>query len=95
MDRRDESRKAFTPSEWVDIGQAVEKIEKEKAKEREREGGRAGGKGSGNLPEASKGDARDKVARAVGTSGRTYEKAKAIVEAAKAKPGHGKWARVS
>jgi hypothetical protein len=38
------------------------------------------------LPEASKGDTRDKVAEAVGMGGRTYEKAKEVVEAAAAEP---------
>jgi ParB family chromosome partitioning protein len=85
---RDENtcRKDFTVSEAVAIGQALEELERTEAKKRQREGGRSGGKASGNLPEASKGDTRDKVAAAVGMSGRTYDKAKYVVEAAEKEP---------
>jgi hypothetical protein len=85
---RDENtcRKDFTPSEAVRIGTALEALEKEEAKERQKEGGRAGGKGSGKLPEAQTGDTRDKVAEAVGMSGRTYEKVKQVLQAAEADP---------
>lgn len=79
-------RDDFTPSEMVDIGRAVEALLREQAKERKREGGRNGGKASGKLPEASNGDARDHVARYCGISGRTYEKAKAVVDAAEREP---------
>jgi hypothetical protein len=37
---------------------------------------------SGNFPEGSKGRTRDQVAEAIGMSGRTYEKAKKVAEAA-------------
>ena len=47
----------LTLSEAVAIKRALEPIEREAAKERQREGGRIGGKGSGKLPEASKGNA--------------------------------------
>ena len=41
----------------------------------------------GNFPEqGSKGNSRDKAARGTGRSGRTMEKAAAIVEAAEAEP---------
>src|SRR5262249_22328033 len=45
-------------------------------------------KGGGKFPPPSgaNGKTRDKVAEAVGMSGRTYEKAKQVVEAAKAEP---------
>jgi ParB family chromosome partitioning protein len=79
-------RKDYTPSEAVALGSALEELERTGAKRRQQEGGRSGGKASGNLPEASKGDTRDKVAAAVGMSGRTYEKAKAVAEAAGAEP---------
>jgi hypothetical protein len=88
---RDENteRKAFTPSEAVALGAEIEELERKAAKERQRHhGGTAPGKTkntSGNLPEVS-GDTRDKTAEAVGMSGRTYEKAKAVVEAAEADP---------
>jgi hypothetical protein len=67
-------RKDFLPSELVAIGREVERVERERAKEREREGGRR--KGSGKLPDPEKGDSRDKIAKQLGISGRTYEKAR-------------------
>jgi ParB family chromosome partitioning protein len=88
---RDENtcRKDFTPSEAVAIGKALEELERKKAKERQKKhGGTAPGrKGDtgGNLPPV-KGKTRDKVAEVVGMSPRTYEKAKAVVEAAEADP---------
>jgi ParB family chromosome partitioning protein len=85
---RDENtcRKDFTPSEAAALGKKLEALAQREAKKRQQEGGRAGGKGSGKLPEASKGDTRDKVAEAVGMSGRTYEKVKQVVAAAEADP---------
>jgi N6-adenosine-specific RNA methylase IME4 len=79
-------RKDFTLSEAVAIKRALEPLEKAAAKERQREGGRRGGEGSGKLPEASKGNAADKAARATGMARRTLEKAEAIVDAAEAEP---------
>ena len=93
-----ECRKAFTPSEVVAIGAALERMEKCKSRECQQEGGRKGAAAtnrklgkkqetpSGNFPEADKGETRDKVAEAVGMSGRTYEKAKAVVAASKDDP---------
>jgi len=72
-------RKDFTPSELVAIGQEVERSERESARARKAHDGRPG-----KLPERQTGDARDKVAAQLGISGRTYEKAKAIVDAAEA-----------
>jgi ParB/RepB/Spo0J family partition protein len=95
---RDENtcRKDFTPREAVAIGKAIEELEKPKAKERQSEGGKKAGKGrpatektgGGNLPQPNgdTGKTRDKVAEAVGMSGRTYEKAKRVVEAAEKEP---------
>jgi N6-adenosine-specific RNA methylase IME4 len=74
-------RKDFTPSELVAIGQEVERVERERARERKAHDGRPG-----KLPERQTGDARDKVAAQLGISGRTYEKAKAVVDAAEAEP---------
>jgi hypothetical protein len=71
----------FLPTELVSIGLAVEALERPQARERQ---GRPGSARSGKLPEH--GDTRDKVAGALGTSGRTYEKAKAVVLAAEADP---------
>jgi N6-adenosine-specific RNA methylase IME4 len=79
-------RKDFTLSEAVAIKRALEPIEREAAKERQRAGGRSGGKASGKLPEASKGNAADKTAKATGMARRTLEKAEAIVAAAEAEP---------
>jgi N6-adenosine-specific RNA methylase IME4 len=45
-----------------------------------------GGPRSGNLPERETGDTRDKIAAGLGISGRTYEKACAIVDANDAEP---------
>ena len=79
-------RKDFTLSEAVAIKRALEPLERAAAKERQREGGRSGGKASGKLPEASKGNAADKAAKATGMARRTLEKAEAIVDAAEAEP---------
>jgi ParB-like chromosome segregation protein Spo0J len=79
-------RKDFTLSEAVAIKRALEPLEKAAAKERQREGGRSGGQGSGKLPEASKGNAADKAAKATGKARRTLEKAEAVVDAAEAEP---------
>jgi N6-adenosine-specific RNA methylase IME4/ParB-like chromosome segregation protein Spo0J len=79
-------RKALTPSEQVAIATAVYDLEQKRAKERQREGGQAGGKACGKLPQASRGKTRDRIAKAIGTSGRTLEKAMAVVEAAEANP---------
>jgi ParB family chromosome partitioning protein len=96
-------RKPFTRSEAVAIGRALEAHERPNAARRQAAGRarRQNGKkqpaapGSGHLPEPEpvvedKGQTRDKVAAIVGMSGRTYEKAKAVVAAAAADPGrHG------
>jgi N6-adenosine-specific RNA methylase IME4 len=74
-------RKDFTPSELVAIGAEVERIERKRAKLRRAHDGRPG-----KLPERQKGDARDKIAAQLGISGRTYERAKAVVDAAEAEP---------
>ena len=74
-------RKNFTPPELVAIGEAVERVERERARERKAHDGRPG-----KLPERQTGDARDKIAAQLGISGRTYEKAKAVVAAAEAEP---------
>ena len=55
-------------------------MEREKAKERKRDGGKV--KDPENLPEASKGDRRDKVGEKIGVSGRTFEKGKKVKETA-------------
>lgn len=88
---RDENtcRKDFTPSEAVAIGKALEELEKPKAKQRQAQKLK-----KGNATPVvenchhgeSNGKTRDKVADAVGMSGRTYEKAKKVVDAAEEEP---------
>ncbi len=79
-----ECRKGFTLSESVAMGETLEEVEKEEAKKRQ---GRPGQERCGKLPQQEPvGKTRDKVGAALGMSGRTYEKAKAVVEAAEADP---------
>ena len=85
------ARKDFTPSELVAITDAVAKRERELAKARQQKhGGTAPGKKhSGKLSTSDKGKTRDKldkVAKPLGMSGKTLEKARAVVEAAAADP---------
>ena len=84
---RDENtcRKEMTVSEKMSIGAALEELERPRAKERQRDGGSRGGRseGSENFTEASKkSTTRDIVGAAIGMSGITYQRAKAVVEAA-------------
>ncbi len=83
---RDENtcRKSFTPIEAVALGKSLEELESPAAKKRRESGNNQHTEASGNLPEPSKRQTRDIVAEAVGMSGRTYEKAKAVVAAATA-----------
>ena len=78
-------RKPFSPLEATAIGKALEELERPKAKERVREGGIAGGKspikGSVKFTEPC-GETRDKVGAAIGVSGVTYQRMKAVSEAA-------------
>lgn len=90
---RDENtcRKDFTKSEAVSLGRELEKLERAKAEKRmaatQAKPGQKVGQGSGNFPEPSdRGETRDKVGAAVGMSGVTYTRAKAVVEAAESDP---------
>ena len=85
---RDENtcRKDLTPTEAVAIGRELESLERKAARDRQSAGGRIGGQGGGKLPQASQGKTRDKVAASLGMSGRTYEKAKKVVQEAKKDP---------
>jgi ParB-like chromosome segregation protein Spo0J len=82
------------PSEAVALARKIAVHEEEAAKGRQQKGGKKAGRGrptgSGNLPEPvaeeDAGDTRDKVAEVVGMSGKTYEHARAVVEAAQARP---------
>jgi ParB-like chromosome segregation protein Spo0J len=91
-----ECRKPFTPSERVEIAAAIEAREAEKAKGRQTAKLKVG---NSEIPRAENfsqrekhceneenGRAKDKAAKAVGMSRPTLEKAKAVVEAAKADP---------
>lgn len=75
-------RKDYTPSQKVKIANEIEFYIKKAARERQSHGGPH----SGKLPERLKGDTRDIVAKRFGTSGRTLEKAKAVVQAAEENP---------
>jgi hypothetical protein len=84
-------RKEFTPSERLEIAEAMAAQEREKARERQAQAGPKEGRGkkqsaSGKLPEPVSGRIRDIIASRVGWSGRTYEKAKMVAEAAKDNP---------
>ncbi len=86
---RDENtcRKDFTPSEMVAMGRRLEELERPAARERIAEAGRSAAPGrpaesSGDSPELSKGETREKVAAAFGVGGKKYEHAKKVVEAA-------------
>src|SRR5262249_39520880 len=69
--------------EAVAIGRSIEGRLRDEAKGRQ---GRPGQERSGKLPEHDKGDTRDKVGEPVGMSGKTYQKARAVVEAAEEDP---------
>jgi N6-adenosine-specific RNA methylase IME4 len=83
---RDENtcRLDFAPTEAVAVGRAVEEYEREAA--RERQGTRTDLEHSGKFPESEQGQTRDKVGATVGMSGKTYERAEAVVAAAESDP---------
>jgi ParB-like chromosome segregation protein Spo0J len=94
---RDENtcRKPYTPTECVEIGDAIEQMLKPKMKQRQQEGGERGrakqhGKlASSNLEEARNGkpaEAGLQAAAAVGMSHGSYYKAKTVARAAKEQP---------
>jgi hypothetical protein len=82
----DQGRKEMTLSERLAFAEDIRRLEEAEAKDRQREGGRAGGEGSGKLPEASTGDTRDKVGKAIRMSGKSCEHGLAVLAAAKAEP---------
>ena len=88
-------RKAFTPSEMVEIADDIEPLQMLDAKKRQLAGkgeDGSGGRGkkknpTGNSHKVSRAPtAMDRVARVVGKDRRTLEKARAVVRAAKAEP---------
>ena len=83
---RDENtcRKAFTPKEMHAMAQRIEDREREAAKARQ---SAAGGRkvsqkrdASGQCPEAVKGQARDKIAAAIGTNSRTLRRINVVMD---------------
>jgi N6-adenosine-specific RNA methylase IME4 len=70
-------RKNFTPSELVAITRAIEQRERELARQRMT---------LGKVSTGAAGKTRDKVAAPFGISGRTLEKARAVVDAAESEP---------
>jgi ParB family chromosome partitioning protein len=78
-------RKDFLPSEAVAIAEAVRPLEEKGAKERQRLS-KGRGKKVGKIATPFQGKTRDKIARYVGMSGRTLDKARGIIEAAKQEP---------
>lgn len=85
---RDENtcREPLCITDQVALGKRIEDLEKPAARGRQKELGRTHGTPSGKLPEGSTGQTRDKVAAALGMSGKTYEKAKQVIEAAEQDP---------
>lgn len=77
------ARKELTPTEKLALAERIEKQARADAKARQKAGG--GIPGSGKLPQPVD-KSRDIAASNVGMSGRTYEKAKAVVQAAKEDP---------
>lgn len=99
-----ECRKPMTTFEKVELGRALEEVQRAAAQRRIREALDKGRRekpleneektGSGKFPEPNgdgadeeeKGQVRDRVGAAIGLSGRTYEKARQVIEAAEAEP---------
>lgn len=81
---RDENtcRKPWTASELAEMGRRLEELERPKAEERKRAVQFGSEDGEGNFPSPSAGQTRDIVGEALGVSGKTYEKAKAIADTA-------------
>jgi ParB family chromosome partitioning protein len=79
---RDENRcwKEMTPSEYVELGRALEAIERAEAEKRMKSGAMVDPVDPS--PQGSTGKTRDKVVEALGISGKTYERAKTVVEEA-------------
>lgn len=77
-------RRHLNESQRAMVGARAKSIYEAEAKSRQRIGGAAGGSGKGpaNLPEAAKGDARDKAARSVNVSGRTVQHAETVLRRA-------------
>jgi ParB-like nuclease domain len=92
---RDENtcRKDFAPSEVFALFRQLEQLEREKAQQRKKATQAKPGEGvvgGGNFPPpdgiGTNGKTRDKMAKVAGMSGRTYERLKAVCEAAEQEP---------
>lgn len=88
---RDENdcRKPFTTLEAVAMGRALEDLERPAAEARQQEGrkhGRGGKKHGENFTPSSGGKVRDKIGEAIGMSGVTFQRAKAVAIAAEQEP---------
>lgn len=87
---RDENtqRKPFSKSELGEMSSRLLAIEKPAAKARQEATQRnsSGNSGVGTVPTPEKGRASDKVGEALGVSGKTAERAAAVVQAAKDDP---------
>lgn len=83
---RDENtqREDLPPTVMVERARELEAQEREAAKERQ--GARTDLQPCGNFPPSDEGKTRDRVGDAFGVSGKTYEHARAVVEAAEAEP---------
>jgi ParB family chromosome partitioning protein len=82
-------RKPFTPSEAVEIAEVIEERAKEQAHKRKQEGWMKRGKTvepSDESSEDTKPQSRDVAAAAVGIGGKTDQRAKAVVDAARKLP---------
>jgi N6-adenosine-specific RNA methylase IME4 len=84
-------RKDWTPSEIDAIRRRCESLLKAQAKKNQATAGPQSGRGAkrsgpGKLPEAIKGQTRDKIGAFAGISGRTVEKIAAVIDAAEAEP---------
>lgn len=88
---RDENdcRKPFTTLEAVAMGRALEDLERPAAEARQQAGrkhGRGGKKHGEKFTPSSGGKVRDKIGEAVGLSGITFQRAKAVAIAAETEP---------
>ncbi len=79
--------KSFTPIEMVSIGRAIEHDIAEASEKRMMAGKRVKGDEDEPYAQCAQGKTRDIVAKLLGNSSRTYERAKAVVKGAKIDPG--------
>jgi ParB-like chromosome segregation protein Spo0J len=90
---RDENscRSELRPTEAAKLARALMQLERPKARQRQAQAGPRSGRGkkataSGKLPEADKGESREKAARAAGMSATNQRKVEAVVDAAEREP---------